>query len=236
MKQIVKHSWLKASAVLTAILFITFGLCSSMATAQDYRAKLTVTVVDSSGAAVPNASLPLTRGSTHAISTAATDAVGLYTFLFLEPDVYSVRVSAPSFQPAELTSIGLQSYAATNVTIALKVGAATAEVTVTTSATVLQTDTASRAWTLGHQEIDILPVPNGNPVMLGQDAPGVYMRPLGIYTAPWTVTSQYEINGGLIGQNEFQLDGSPNDAELGSNRSEERRVGKECRSRWSPYH
>jgi hypothetical protein len=217
MKQIVKHSWLKASAVLTAILFITFGLCSSMATAQDYRAKLTVTVVDSSGAAVPNASLTLTRGSTHAISTAATDAVGLYTFLFLEPDVYSVRVSAPSFQPAELTSIGLQSYAATNVTIALKVGAATAEVTVTTSATVLQTDTASRAWTLGHQEIDILPVPNGNPVMLGQDAPGVYMRPLGIYTDPWTVTSQYEINGGLIGQNEFQLDGSPNDAELGSN-------------------
>ena len=24
--------------------------------------------------------------------------------------------------------------------------------------------------------------------------------------------------------------------ELGSSRSEERRVGKECRSRWSPYH
>ena len=25
-------------------------------------------------------------------------------------------------------------------------------------------------------------------------------------------------------------------AELGQERSEERRVGKECRSRWSPYH
>ena len=25
-------------------------------------------------------------------------------------------------------------------------------------------------------------------------------------------------------------------AVLGQNRSEERRVGKECRSRWSPYH
>ena len=24
--------------------------------------------------------------------------------------------------------------------------------------------------------------------------------------------------------------------EIGKNRSEERRVGKECRSRWSPYH
>ena len=26
------------------------------------------------------------------------------------------------------------------------------------------------------------------------------------------------------------------DADFGLNRSEERRVGKECRSRWSPYH
>ena len=28
----------------------------------------------------------------------------------------------------------------------------------------------------------------------------------------------------------------PTEAELNPNRSEERRVGKECRSRWSPYH
>ena len=27
-----------------------------------------------------------------------------------------------------------------------------------------------------------------------------------------------------------------NDLKKGQNRSEERRVGKECRSRWSPYH
>src|SRR5256885_5399289 len=29
---------------------------------------------------------------------------------------------------------------------------------------------------------------------------------------------------------------STKSAEVGSSRSEERRVGKECRSRWSPYH
>src|SRR6266571_8907708 len=28
----------------------------------------------------------------------------------------------------------------------------------------------------------------------------------------------------------------PKDAEVAQRRSEERRVGKECRSRWSPYH
>ena len=32
------------------------------------------------------------------------------------------------------------------------------------------------------------------------------------------------------GQNHYTAQG------IGANRSEERRVGKECRSRWSPYH
>ena len=32
------------------------------------------------------------------------------------------------------------------------------------------------------------------------------------------------------------MDGYGIGAEDNSNRSEERRVGKECRSRWSPYH
>ena len=34
----------------------------------------------------------------------------------------------------------------------------------------------------------------------------------------------------------FRLDGAWASFELMSIRSEERRVGKECRSRWSPYH
>src|SRR2546422_10103218 len=33
-----------------------------------------------------------------------------------------------------------------------------------------------------------------------------------------------------------RLDGAHEIARHGENRSEERRVGKECRSRWSPYH
>jgi len=33
-----------------------------------------------------------------------------------------------------------------------------------------------------------------------------------------------------------RLDGGPEEEPLVETRSEERRVGKECRSRWSPYH
>ena len=45
----------------------------------------------------------------------------------------------------------------------------------------------------------------------------------------------------LLSMDEVQTEGSSsiNEIELSKivvNRSEERRVGKECRSRWSPYH
>ena len=44
------------------------------------------------------------------------------------------------------------------------------------------------------------------------------------------------LGGGFVAWGQFnaRLDGI--EKSQGSDRSEERRVGKECRSRWSPYH
>src|SRR2546421_6983607 len=65
------------------------------------------------------------------------------------------------------------------------------------------------------------------------------------YTGPWGPPALYALEGASIG---FQLGGQATDfvllvmnpkgaqSLLSSKRSEERRVGKECRSRWSPYH
>jgi len=193
------------------------GIASRTASAQDYRAKLTVTVTDSSGALVPNAALELQTGSTKIVTPAKTDAAGAFIFQFLEPDTYSLKASAPNMTGAQLTGIVLQSYAATSVKVQLKPATANEQITVTAEAALLETETASRAFNIDNLTIDELPVINGNTVMLGNDIPGVYMRPLGIYTDPWTITSQFLINGGLMYLNEFQIDGSPNDAELGNN-------------------
>ena len=43
-----------------------------------------------------------------------------------------------------------------------------------------------------------------------------------------------EVTARLLG--ELVTSASPKDREVEAARSEERRVGKECRSRWSPYH
>jgi hypothetical protein len=197
---------------ICAVLLFPGGL-----RAQEYRARLTVTVQDSSGAVVPGAPLELQRGSTKNVTTAKTDATGSYTFQLLEPDTYSVKASAPTLSPSEVTGIVLQAYASTSIAVVLKPASATSEVTVTAEGALLNTEGASQTWNIEAEQVQELPVMNGNPVMLGADLPGVFMRPLGIYTDPWTVTSQYLINGGLMYLNEFQIDGSPNDSELGGN-------------------
>ena len=50
----------------------------------------------------------------------------------------------------------------------------------------------------------------------------------------------HEISGDRVGQGERSLQGAAGRGEIEDqsfqDRSEERRVGKECRSRWSPYH
>lgn len=199
-------------------LLLLFGLViAPEVEAQDYRAKLTVTVEDSSGARISGATVSLTRGSTGSVTTGATDSSGVYVFLFLEPDTYTLRSSSPGLASSEINNITLQSYQATGLEVKLNVASANASVEVHAEGAVLQTETASRAFNLNSQQIENLPVPNNNPVMLGAEVPGVYLRPLGVYTDPWTVTSQFLINGGLMYLNEFQIDGAPNDAQFGSN-------------------
>jgi hypothetical protein len=125
---------------IAAVLFCVLALLvfiSPQAQAQDYRAKLTVTVTDSTGAVVPNATLQLESGSTKIVTPAKTNEVGSFIFQFLEPDTYVLKVSATSMSPAELTGIRLQSYAASSVKVELKPAVANEQVIVTAQARIV---------------------------------------------------------------------------------------------------
>ena len=210
-------------AITLFACLIAVGLDASKTFAQDARARLTVQVADAQGATVPNANLKLTRVSTGTATPAATDATGTFIFQFLEPDTYKLDVTAPTFNPATVTGIVLDAYGASNIVVNLKPAATTTTVTVTTEAALLQTEDATRAWNLDQVEVQNIVVSNGNPVALGLLVPGVNIDWQGIYTDPWTVTSQYQINGGLMSLNTFQIDGGPNDAELGTTPTPTRR-------------
>lgn len=187
------------------------------AIAQDFRAKLAVTVTDPSGKSVPGASLELRNVTNVEVLHGTTNISGIYTFLFVQPGTYTLKVSATGFRPAQREGITLQSYQSSGIDVVLEIGAVTESVTVSAEAALLETESASRGVVVNTTMVSDLPVNNKNPLMLGQYLPGVYMRPLGIYTQPWTVTSQFMVNGGLMYLNEFQVDGAPNNAMLGGN-------------------
>ena len=198
-------------------LFILALLVAAALAAQDFRAKLTVTVRDPSGSAVPGAALELTNTSTGEVFAGKTADTGIFTYLFVLPGTYSLKTTSAGFKPMQRDNIVLQTYQATGVDIALEVGAVSDSVTVTAEGALLDTESASRGIVVSTKLVQDLPVVNKNPMMLGQYMPGVYMRPLGVYTHPWTITSQFMINGGLTGLNDFQVDGAPNNAQFATN-------------------
>jgi len=109
---------LKSAALSTGFFF----LFAAIAGAQDFRAKLTVTVMDPAGMAIPSAGLELRSSSTSEVSSAKANDVGVYSFLFLQPGTYSLNVSAAGFKPAARENIALQSYQASGIDVKLEVG------------------------------------------------------------------------------------------------------------------
>ena len=114
-------------ALLTALL----AYLASPAPAQTITAVVSGTVIDSSTAAVPGASVTLLNSGTSVRRSATTDASGSFVFPSVEPATYSLVVEAQGFKRFERT--GLQVTASERVSagnIQLDVGALSESVTV----------------------------------------------------------------------------------------------------------
>ena len=72
-----------------ALLLLCTGLF-----AQDFRATLTGTVTDPSGAAVPSATVKTVHTGTNATKEAKTTGDGVFTIPYLDPGMYRVEVTA----------------------------------------------------------------------------------------------------------------------------------------------
>src|SRR5215831_20833334 len=112
----------KEVSLMTPRRVITFLLLCATAFAQDFRATLTGTVTDPSGAAVPNATVKATNTGTNAVKEVKTTSDGVYTIPYLEPGVYDVEVTATGFQVLRHAAITLQVAQKLNLPMVLTVG------------------------------------------------------------------------------------------------------------------
>ena len=83
-------------------------LLSGFALAQTGSTEITGLVTDATGAAVPGATITITRVATGESRTAVTDNSGEYVFSLIEIGEYTVRCEKQGFKTRTLTGLTLQ--------------------------------------------------------------------------------------------------------------------------------
>ena len=193
--------------------------CISLLVGQEFRATVTGRVVDPSGAAVPNVTVQVKNIATNEVASALTDGQGNYTAPFLRPGTYAILVETAGFKKFIREGLVLNVGQTAAVTVSLEVGAITEQVTVTAETPLLETSKADRGTVIDRQRVHEFPLNARNPFMLSMLVAGVQYNGTLIYQRPFDngAIADWSVNGSQNRNNEFLLDGAPNNSQAGGN-------------------
>jgi len=122
--------------MLNRVLFSAAALLLlvSGATAQEFRATISGTIVDSSGAAIPGVTVTATETRTGARSVVVSDASGQYVAPFLAPGDYDLTAELSGFKQYTRRALHLASGSHPILDIRLDIGAVSESVQVNAEA------------------------------------------------------------------------------------------------------
>ncbi len=154
------------SAALLLLCFLTSAL------AQSDRGAITGFIRDQSGANVPNATVTVRNENNGIESKTTTNQDGYYTVTNILPGTYTITAEAAGFKKYESKNNKLDASARIAVDGTLAVGTATETVEVTSTAPMLQSESAATQKTVTRQQIDALELNGRNPIFMAQLVPG----------------------------------------------------------------
>lgn len=202
------------------MLFFAGCLLVTSANAQLSTATIFGTVTDSTGAAVPGATVTATQTDTQTSRTLKTNTDGSYRADFLPVGPYKLVVTSQGFKTLERTGIVLTVTEEAQVDVKLSAGGETTTVEVTADVPLLNTGNSTLGRTVSNVEIDNLPLVDRNVYTLLDLTPGVQnnnnsgaggnggvINPLGY------PEQHVKINGSSdsgVGQVSYYLDGGSN--------------------------
>lgn len=169
------------------------------------------TVVDSSGAAVPNATVNATNVGTNVTQTAQTDDSGEYALSHLTPGTYRVTVTKQGFKTFVQENVTVSVGSSATVPATLTPGEVKENVTVSSAPPTIETDRAGVSTDISSQQTELLPILNRNFTSFELLVPGS--------TINWFQHGQTEnpqsglqidTNGQLFDTTNFMLDGMDN--------------------------
>lgn len=161
--------------VASAILVLVATL---PAAAQITRGSISGLVVDSSGAAVPGATVTITETETNVRATAKSESDGLFLIAGVLPGPYTLRVEAVGFETLVKTNLNLSAGERLETgQLQLQVGSQKQTLTVTTLGAGVQLDTSDRGDVVTTKDVENLPMAGRNWASLLNVLPGAITQP-----------------------------------------------------------
>ena len=205
--------WRVAAALLAASF--AGGVLVAPASAQEITGTIVGTVVDSTGASLPGATVSVKHLDTGVTRDFQTTETGRYTAPFLSVGAYEMTVTLTGFQPYTAKGITVHVNDRLEIDATLSVGQLTDVVEVTAGAQLVQPLPAVQTL-MGPIQVEELPLNNRNFVQLATLAPGVSSDLADEVGVGLASTVSMSINGARRNAVNWLVDGVSN-VDVGSN-------------------
>jgi hypothetical protein len=193
--------------------------------AQDITGSIGGSILDPTGAAVPNAKVTITNTDRNqVVRTINTDSTGSYSVPYIPVGNYSIKVECTGFKTQERTGVVLNVADDLRINIKLEVGATTETVEVSAAAATVELGSPASATTIEGRQLTELNLAARNYEQLMALMPGVAPNAYDeLYvgnTAPGgsTNTIPFSVNGARNSANNWTVDGADN-VDRGSNQT-----------------
>ena len=157
--------WRRAAsraAVFMMCAVVVLGLSIPLFSQSTTDGAIAGTVMDATGAVIPNATVVVRNNGTNAEQTVTSDSAGYFRVMQLQPAEYTVTITATGFAPFKAAGVVVQIGSVAELAPHLNVGSAAEHVVeVTGEAAVINTSSADFAPVLNQAAISNLPI-NGN--------------------------------------------------------------------------
>ena len=194
--------------VLMCVLFMALAAVPP-AHAQVLYGSLVGNVTDSTGAAMPGATVTIEQTETQFKRELVTDSAGGYHFTAVPSGTYAVSVTMTGFRPISRRNVPVSLNSVARVDAKLEVGQLSETVMVTGETPILQTDRAEVRSELKARDLTELPVPIGrNYQQLFKTLPG-FTPPADAHSIPSNPSRAlvFNVNGASDSSNNTRIDG-----------------------------
>jgi hypothetical protein len=166
-------------------------------------------VTDSSGAVLAGASVTLTSVGTGEVHKMTANSGGVYSFVDLQPGIYKLDVDNPGFKHISINQIEVQVGSTTRANAVLQVGNVSQTVEVTSTAPLIETDSANLGGVIEGRTVQTIPLNGRNVNNLLELVPGVQAggSTSGNLSTNEIAYGNYQIGGGFGNQSSFYIDG-----------------------------